>query len=182
MLVLAPVAVVAAPVTLPIDAFQTDASITQPVAVFSASGQMLAGRTVEGNAAEQTFKTTRGTVRCTGKSSGGPPSVKRATVNLTCSNGMRGQASFSGNLTVGYAVFASFDSADDTGISCKGNYRASGTSAGPFLSSCDYTRQEWTDFNKTNKQTISIAERSAAVSAGATASGGFAVTYWIAPL
>jgi hypothetical protein len=182
LLVLVPIAVVAAPIILPIDAVATNATITQPVAVVSAYGQVLAGPMGEGNAAKQTFKTTRGTVRCTGNAASGPPKVKKATVSMTCSNGMRGKASFSGNLTVGYSVYTNFTGAGDAGIFCDGNYRASGTSGGPFLVSCTYNRKEWTDFNKTKKQPTSIGERSAAVSAGATAAGGFSVTYWIAPL
>ncbi|MEH6737702.1 MAG: hypothetical protein V7695_04035 [Sulfitobacter sp.] len=177
-----PIAIVVAPIAVPLDAAKTASSITQPVAVVSSSGQTLAGPTGEGTAAKQTFKTTRGTVRCTGKAAGGPPRVKKATVKLICTNGMRGEASFYGNLTVGFAVYASLGGAGDTSINCSGNYRASGTSTGPFLSSCKYTRREWADFNKVKKQTVVLAEHSSAVSAGATAAGGFAVTYWIPAL
>lgn len=179
MMIGLPVAAIAAPIILPIEAAEINASITQPVAVVSASGRALASPPASSVPAKATFKTTQGHVRCTGSGTSGPPNAGSASIPVSCSNGMRGRAQITGNITVGYRFFMDLAGARDTGILCNGNYRATGDTAGPFLVSCQYMVEEYVDFNKTRKQRSTVAVRQAAVSAGPTASGGFTVTAWV---
>ncbi|MEP4195759.1 MAG: hypothetical protein ABJL99_09010 [Aliishimia sp.] len=178
-LLVLPIAIAAAPIVLPLDAVQTNSTITQPVTVVSASGQVLVAPPEASIASKASFKTTRATLRCTGKSKSGPTQAKPAKLKISCSNGMRGDVKVDSNLTVGYRFIMKVEGAGAKGLSCLGNYRAAGKTAGPFLVNCEHTREEYVDFNKIKKAHTTVATRQAAVSAGATASGAFSVTLWV---
>lgn len=179
MLVL-PIVVMAAPIVLPIDAAQINATVTQPVTVVSASGQVLAAPP-PGSTAKQTRYTTsrNNTVRCTGRSKSGPPRASSARLDMTCSNGMRGRLTIKDNMTVGASVFLDVEGSRAKGMLCNGNYRPKGKTAGPFLIKCEHTVQDWADFTKTKKTRTTTSVHQAAVSAGATAAGAFRVTVWV---
>lgn len=177
--VLAPIALVAAPIVLPIDAAQTSASISQPVEVVSRSGKALAGPVQAGTPVKARFDTTSSTVRCSGKKSGIREGFSQAVVDLTCTNGMRGEGVILSNLTVGYGFKTELTGKRPGNVACAGNFRASGETQGPFLASCQLFEERFTDFTNTKKELVAVSDRKAAVSAGSTASGDYAVTIWM---
>lgn len=177
--ILAPVALVAAPFILPIDAAQTGASITQPVEVLSSSGKILAGPVQASAPVKARFETTSSTMRCSGKTSDTLKRSGLAVVDLTCTNGMRGEGVISRNLTVGYGFKTELTGRRPGNIACFGNFRASGETQGPFLASCQLFEERFIDFTNTKKELAAVSDRQAAVSAGPTASGDYAVTLWV---
>ena len=64
-------------------------------------------------------------------------------------------------------------------IACSGNFRANGETLGPFLASCQLFEERFTDFTNTKKELVAVADLQAAVSAGSTASGDYAITLWV---
>ena len=178
-LILVPIALVAAPIVLPIDAAQTSASITQPVEVVNRSGKALAGPVQASAPVKARFVATSSTVRCSGKTSDAFNRSNSTSVDLTCSNGMRGKGAISGNLTVGYEFTTALTGRRPEKIACSGNFRAGGETQEPFLASCQLLEERFTDFTNTKKEMVAVAQRQAAVSAGATPSGDYAVTVWV---
>ncbi|MEQ3710612.1 MAG: hypothetical protein ABNH38_03950 [Tateyamaria sp.] len=179
VLILAPIALVAAPIILPIDAAQTSASITQPVEVLNRSGKILAGPAQAGAPVKARFQTASRTVRCSGKKSGALKGANQAVVKLTCTNGMRGEGVVRSNLTVGYGFKTELTGRRPGNIACSGNFRANGETLGPFLASCQLFEERFTDFTNTKKELVAVADLQAAVSAGSTASGDYAITLWV---
>lgn len=181
-LMLVPIALAAAPaalVVVPIDAAQTSASITQPVEVLNRSGKILAGPVQASAPVKARFVTTSSTMRCSGKTSDTLKGSSRAVVELTCTNGLRGKGFISGNLTVGYGFNTELTGRRAGRMACSGNFRAGGDTQGPFLASCQLFEEMFTDFTKTKKEMVAVSDRQAAVSAGSTASGDYAVTLWV---
>lgn len=172
-------AVAAIPIILPIDAAQTSASITQPVTVESSSGKALASPPLESVPVKARFETTNRTVRCNGRTDNAFNRSNQTLVDLTCSNGMRGEVKISSNLTVGYSFSMEVEGRRSESIACFGNFRGSGRTQGPFLVSCQHLEEIFADFTQTKKERSTVAARQAAVSAGPTASGNYGVTIWV---
>ncbi|AXI47657.1 hypothetical protein C1J03_17580 [Sulfitobacter sp. SK012] len=162
---------------IPIVRAQAAAEITQPVAVVSNSGKVLASPPQTSVPAKSRFTTTGRAVRCSGTSS------RSDHIPVSCSNGMIGEVTMVNDIFIQpYISFLlSVDDEQSEKIFCRGSYRRDGETQGPFLVSCFH---EW-DIKARRHPSGNMEQRGkgtemeAAVTTRKEASGDLSVTVWV---
>lgn len=181
------VGVVAAPLIIGVDTVADRAtvgsSIVQPVAVVDASGKRLAGPTDPSEEPKATFRVSRSTLRCSGTSIGS------GLFSVRCSNGWtttaktadRGTGAYGAVRRVGRTIRFTFSRGAGLQTSCGANYLGPVGADGPFLINCGDYKDEWADFNKTKKTSVSTGNRSGVVSVVTPDAGPERIDIWIGP-